>query len=1334
MPIEPITPNEVREIREALGLSQSAAGELLGGGPSAFAKYESGAVKPAASLTKLLRLAQSNPGMLGLSPSPDVPTYGHAYPLEVTAGHIQRLDERGLPLLVRRLLHAEADANGLPLDGIRVAANITTPDGGEDGRIQWEGGPPRTRMLPGSFVQFQFKAGPIAPKSAGNDVVTKGGTIKDMIRAGLADGAHYVMVCGHTYNQKQIEARETAILRAISSASLEIHRDRIHFWDAAVVADWANRHPAVAIWVKELTEPGATGPFRSWSHWGDRSEHAQPWIDDERLVLLRADLVDSVAKPRGILRILGNAGIGKSRLVIEAFRELQGGSPSLSDFVIYADRHEVDPHSINDVVRDLADKSARAVIVIDSCPSDAHGTLAQMVVKSTSELSLVTIGSLEDSHEQEGTDIHIVEPAPQAVTDSIVDRGLPGLPSEDRRRLVLFACGFPRIAMGVVRAWSRATPVAHATESFFVDAYVCGRSDNKPIMTKAAMVLAAFGLVRDSSSANQLEEVADRANMSISELRHAIQALLNRRVLQRRGDFLVLQPRPVAMNLAERQWQTWGPEDWVAVLAGDGVAELKINASRQLAWLNTTEISGAVVKHVCRPGGPLDCQSVLAQPAATEVLCRLSEVDALTCAEQIGRILDAPGNLQAIAGRVRRSLVHALHRIAFSPEGFDEGARLLLRLAVDENEPQIANNATGQFADLFPMVYGETAADGASRLSLLGEVLESDDPRQRGVAIEALLSGIKTRHFSRIVGAETHGSRPALQPWHPPTREDAIRYVETCVKALARLAEADDDNGKKARGGLASHLGELVRFGLIDVVDGAVGRVLDATGEWPDAIEALGRFLKYNAETDAVQIRVREQIRRLQPSGLPARLRYVVTGLPRDYPAGDSTDYRAQHERQLSVVRGIADEALQNPESLESVLPHLTRGRQRWAPAFGEHLARKAASPEKWLARIATAVIDTPENERDFELLAGFVAGMSDVDPDIVARFKHRLATSPELAPAFPVVCWRLGIEPSDIDLAIAAIDRGILPPWRLTEWGLGNALADLHPGQVAPLFDALLGLGRDGFSVAVDLIGMYAHDAQDRLGGLRPQILKMARYAKGWPQWRPDPMACHHFESVVTWILARGREDQDACSVALTLSRILATGDIGYPRDELIRPLLPLLLSQFPEIVWPLVGQAIVNDGGGAWHLRHLMKEPPSFGGEGAAPLLLSLPPETLFAWFEAHPKVAPEFGAAALPMLTPPTDDTDDATIHPLYQRLLDEFGHCDGVLDAARGNIHSFTWSGSLKPYFERYKPAMRTLCRHPKRQVARWARRMIHNLDQDIDRARRHDEEDAAECEV
>ena len=56
-----LLPMEVRRIRKKLRLNQEAAGQILGGGPNAFHKYEKGDVLPSQAISNLLRVLEAMP-------------------------------------------------------------------------------------------------------------------------------------------------------------------------------------------------------------------------------------------------------------------------------------------------------------------------------------------------------------------------------------------------------------------------------------------------------------------------------------------------------------------------------------------------------------------------------------------------------------------------------------------------------------------------------------------------------------------------------------------------------------------------------------------------------------------------------------------------------------------------------------------------------------------------------------------------------------------------------------------------------------------------------------------------------------------------------------------------------------------------------------------------------------------------------------------------------------------------------------------------------------------------------------------------------------------------
>ena len=1336
-----IAPEEIRAIRQGLGLSQVAAGELLGGGPRAFTKYESGSVRPAASVINLLRLLEADPTVLevmtGRKSRPmSNPVVG---PFEVTAEHVAALTERTLPSLLQRLLGAEADAECLPDVRIHVATRIHTPDGGEDGRITWSGGPERTRFLPSRFCSFELKSGEILPSQAKRMALTKSGAVKDMVRKVVEADGVYVVVCAHPYVQREVDDRAEAIRKALRDAGLEMKDAQVEFRDAEQIVEWTNRHATVATWLKEKTQPGTLGPFRSWSHWAGRVEHdGSQWVEDERLSDVRTGVLGAVAEPRSAFRIVGPSGIGKSRLALEALGPTVGEEETgryLSDLVLYADESEYSAEAINRTVQRLADGGQRAIVVVDRCPMESHRILSDMVSRSGSRLSLITLDEEVPRGELDKSTFRLAD-APPSVIDAIVDRDLPGENPTDRRRIAHFSQGFPKIAIQVGKVWAESRPVVRATDDDLVNAFVLGRRPQEhDRMLEAASLLAAFGVVhREDPDANQMSEIASRGRgLTARDLHAAFEKLIDRGAAQRRGRAVVLQPRPIAMNLNERQWREWTPEIWEDVLTGDGSPTLKAMAARQLALLNTTSMSAEIVKRVCRLGGPFDGFEGISRLGHTRVLSSLAEIDSEVVAEQIERSLDDVDDLRRIEGDARRDLVWALEKIAFRRESFEDGAQLLLRLALAENETW-GNNATGQFQRLFPVVLGDTEADGRARLRVLDDAADTDDRKRQEIVVDALIDGSRVHHHSRFVGPEIHGSRPALESWRPPSREEATTYVTGCVTRLAAYAVRDDDLGKRARTGLARNLRGLLGNRFIDAVETVVREVRTSLGAWPESLEGLGHFLLFDAKRSDPDIadRVRTLITDLEPQTLEGRVRHLVTEMPYDYACEEELDFAIRNQRQLDAVREVAAELAANPAALARVLPQLSRGPQRQVHVFGRTLVAVLDSPLDWLEPMVSAFVGAPEEERNCDLLAAFVGGMAERYPDAMEAFKQRAAQSPELAPALPLICFRVGITASDIPLAVGSLESGLLPPERLMQWAGGRAMEGLPVEAIAPLFDSLLGYSAGAFAIALDLMGMYAHGDLDKFEGLRPQLRKSAESVMRWKGSPPYPMAVHHFEQLMARMLERGRSDAEARATALHLAMAVVHADYDE-QDWFAEPVVALLLSEFPEIAWPLIGQAIVSEPQRAWRMENVLGGRLGTDREKEA-MLLQLPEDTLFAWCHAHPDRAPEFVAGVVPPLTTYRPEASDRSLHPVMVRLLDEFGDRDDVLQAVVRRMHTFGWWGSLTGYFALYEQPLSTLLDHPKAKVRHWAKATLRGLSASIESARNQDEERDAKSEV
>jgi HTH-type transcriptional regulator/antitoxin MqsA len=61
-----LEPEEIKRIRKRLGLTQEVAGELIGGGPRAFQKYETGEILPSRAISSALALLDHDPSGLAV--------------------------------------------------------------------------------------------------------------------------------------------------------------------------------------------------------------------------------------------------------------------------------------------------------------------------------------------------------------------------------------------------------------------------------------------------------------------------------------------------------------------------------------------------------------------------------------------------------------------------------------------------------------------------------------------------------------------------------------------------------------------------------------------------------------------------------------------------------------------------------------------------------------------------------------------------------------------------------------------------------------------------------------------------------------------------------------------------------------------------------------------------------------------------------------------------------------------------------------------------------------------------------------------------------------------
>jgi hypothetical protein len=288
------------------------------------------------------------------------------------------------------------------------------------------------------------------------------------------------------------------------------------------------------------------------------------------------------------------------------------------------------------------------------------------------------------------------------------------------------------------------------------------------------------------------------------------------------------------------------------------------------------------------------------------------------------------------------------------------------------------------------------------RLQVIDDALTSSDARRLTIVADALLEGTELDSFTRSVGPETHGSRPALEPWTPKIWKDAFDYVRACAERLTTFALRPDKVGGYARKVLGHRLRALVRHGLIEFVEQQVGRVITVHSYWPEALSSLGDVLQFDRDAleAGVEARVRALMDQLKPDQIGDRVGFLVTEMPWDYPEDETLEFDDRDKRQVEAVERLADELL-GTNRLGEFLLQLSRSDQRKAFEFGRAIGGLADEPLAWRQRIMSAYEAVPPDERNMGVLAGYFAGLAPRDPEAAEEFKEQAVHSDSFAIPF---------------------------------------------------------------------------------------------------------------------------------------------------------------------------------------------------------------------------------------------------------------------------------------------------------------------------------------------
>ena len=263
---------------------------------------------------------------------------------------IQALDDAKARELIARLCRAELREQRLPESSVTWGGDQRAPDGGVDVRVACPAQPPNGDFLKTADIVLQVKAEPFPPAKIKKEMLKQGA-----IRPAIADlsgtqGTYIIASTRDNCSPSSLQERRKAIHDHLHDHGLQ-DSIRYDFYDSRRIADWVEKYPAVATWLRHTICQEIKGwqPYGPWAYC--EMNLAAEYLIDERVKVflprsnesrsisdairqIRQELTSSVS-----IRIVGLSGVGKTRLVQALFDERvceDSPAPS-SDNVLYTD-------------------------------------------------------------------------------------------------------------------------------------------------------------------------------------------------------------------------------------------------------------------------------------------------------------------------------------------------------------------------------------------------------------------------------------------------------------------------------------------------------------------------------------------------------------------------------------------------------------------------------------------------------------------------------------------------------------------------------------------------------------------------------------------------------------------------------------------------------------------------------------------------------------------------------------------------------------------------------------------------------------------------------------
>ena len=896
-----------------------------------------------------------------------------ASPFEIKKEDLDRLDPKRSVDLIRDLVHVEASVSGIKKSKINIPADINTNDGGIDGEVKDAERDGVNGIIKKGTTMYQIKSGRFSGKSGVKNILftKRPSELKSGIRACFeAGGTFIVAFTGWDAPTANPESVEKEFAKQAKEAGYE--RVRIEIWRQNTIIGFLKTFPALCLTVKEMYDY----PLRLHDRWHNMADmNNQIHLGDKQHEFVDSMKSELRKNKHAHIRVTGEPGIGKTRLVLEATN-----TDDLRPAVIYFDKPSdlLERGFMNHIC--TGDPQIRTLLVVDECDFTNQARIWNDLKYNALGTSLITIFS-----EAERSSETIPMPAPP-LEDNDLGEIIKGYIGNDPNisRWIYWCGSSPRVAhvVGKNLKYSPQDILKSPAEVDVWGRYIADMETPSPKVETRRKILLWISLFKrfgfetpHSAEAAVIAKIIQREEgIRRSEFNNTIHDLRKRKILQG-NTTLYITPKLLHLYLWTEWWKIHDIDMFYSTLELILSEQKNLGDNNLLRWSLAMFVYGKqspkvieVSREILASGELLDSYDMLKTPLGADfflTLCNVVPDDALACLERVIGKRTRDELLEFEIGR--RSVVLALEKIVSRGGFFDGVSRVLLKLAEAENE-NIGNSATNVFQGMFNIDWPAGKPDAMMRL--LKTVMDSDSSYVRAIATGAC--NVALKGGTSVIIIDPDDPEPMPKPYIPD-RDEAIRY-RLQVLDLLKAGHNGNMHGEAAKVILdnARSLIRLPEFteSMIDALE----RVQNAGENDEKLVKCISAILKFSKPNKEITKNLKAILDRITGTSFHSMLQRYVGMSGHINTIG--TSWQDNQEKEIGELAKTATD----PHVLKPELSWLVTSKAKHGYRFGYELAK--LDPRWLLLPVIMDALREAKDEGANSFVGGYLRRVHEEDVD----------------------------------------------------------------------------------------------------------------------------------------------------------------------------------------------------------------------------------------------------------------------------------------------------------------------------------------------------------------